>query len=87
MLNYETMDALKARIENGEVVVTEPTLLPEGAEVELHIVPREGMLSEEERRDLQVKLEAGAQALASGDKSSLDDFIEEIEDLDRQDID
>ncbi len=87
MLNCNAMEALKARIENGEIVVTEPTLLPEGAEVELHILPGAGMMSEEQRRDLQAKLEEGAQALELGDKSSLDDFIDEIEELDRQDTD
>ncbi len=86
MLDCGAMEALKARIENGEVVVDKSILLPEGAEVELHIISRDGM-TDEQRHELQAQLEEGSNALESGDKSTLDDFIDEVEDLDRKDID
>ena len=37
MLNYNPMEALKVRIENGRYVIDEPATLPDGTE--LYVVP------------------------------------------------
>lgn len=52
------MHALKARVQNGQVVLDEPAVLPEGAEVELYVVTADGM-SDEERAALNASIERG----------------------------
>ncbi len=52
------MHALKARVQNGQVVLDEPALLPEGAELELYVVTDDGM-SDEERAALNASIERG----------------------------
>ena len=51
----QPMHSLKARVQNGRLVLDEPTDLPEGAEVELAIV--EDALTEAERARLHAALE------------------------------
>ncbi len=58
-------ETLKARIENGQVVVPDDALLPEGAEVELHIVSEDGM-SDEERAELNAALDEGLADIEAG---------------------
>ena len=49
MLSYETIEALKARIENGRYVIDEPANLPEGTELYLLPVSEE----DEDRFDIE----------------------------------
>ena len=59
------MDALKARVVNGRLVMNEPTDLPEGEEVNLVVADDWGEMSEEERAELDRALEESiAQAKA-----------------------
>ena len=49
------MQALKARVKGGRLVLDEPTDLPEGAEVEIAVIGDE--LSPEERAELHASLD------------------------------
>ena len=49
MLNCRTMEALKARIENGRYVIDEPANLPDGTE--LYVLP----ISEEDEDRVDVE--------------------------------
>ncbi len=80
------MQALKARIENGQVVLTEPAVLPEGAEVEVHVVTDDGM-SDEERAALHASIIRGIEDCRAGRVTDMDDFIEELKALDAADQD
>ena len=58
--------ALRAHIHNGQIVLDEPTELPEGAAVEV-LVAENGDLTHEERTELDVALEESATQFARGE--------------------
>jgi hypothetical protein len=61
------MQALKAHVVNGRIVIDEPTNLPDGTE--LYLVPleeHEGELDDEERERLHAKLREGFEAIQAG---------------------
>jgi hypothetical protein len=58
------MQALKARVRNGRLVLDEPTNLPEGAEVEL--MPSDD-LDDEERAELNRSLVEAIREMHAGD--------------------
>ena len=58
------MQALKARVRNGRLVLDEPTDLPEGAEVEL--MPSDDM-DDEERAELNRSLDESMAQVEAGD--------------------
>lgn len=64
MLNYETMEALKARIENGRYVIDEPANLPEGTELYLLPVSEE----DEDRFDIEEANKVLAEMKATGEQ-------------------
>lgn len=80
------MQTLKARIENGQVVVPTDTVLPEGAEVELRVVTTDGM-SDEEREQLHASIVRGIEDARAGRSTDADEFIAELQALDADDID
>lgn len=86
MLESTKMQTLKARIENGQVVVPNDTVLPEGAVVELRVVTDDGM-SDEEREALHASIVRGIQDVRAGRSTDADEFIAELEALDAADID
>lgn len=49
MLDYEVMEALKARIENGRYVIDQPANLPDGTELYLRPISEE----DEDRFDIE----------------------------------
>ena len=51
------MGSLKARVDNGRLVLDEPTTLPEGTELELTIADPGDDLDEEQRTRLQESIE------------------------------
>ena len=58
------MQALKARVRNGRLVLDEPTNLPEGSEVEL--MPADDM-DDEERAELNRSLDESMAQVEAGD--------------------
>lgn len=64
MLRCVIMQALKARVRNGRLVLDEPTNLPEGAEVEL--MPSDDM-DDEERAELNRSLDESMAQVEAGD--------------------
>jgi hypothetical protein len=86
MLDSKAMQTVKARIENGQVVVASDAFLPEGAEVELRVITNDGM-SDEERQRLHVSIIAGIEDGRAGRCTDADEFISELQALDAADID
>ena len=70
------MSAIRARVENGRLLVDVPTDLPEGLEVTLAVVDDDLLPSE--RRALEESLE---ESYAQADAGSLSDAREAIERL------
>ncbi|NOY89930.1 MAG: hypothetical protein GXP55_01885 [Deltaproteobacteria bacterium] len=72
------MVAIKATVENGRLVLDEPTSLPEGTVVEL--VPNEGWdaLEPADRRLLHEALDASEQDVETGRVRSADALVAEL---------
>jgi hypothetical protein len=70
------MYVLKAKVHNGRLVLNEPTSLPEGCEVELHVVGDD--MSDEERQRLHASISRGIADGKAGRETDLDDFLEEL---------
>lgn len=66
------MQALRARVRNGRLVLDEPTNLPEGAEVEL--MPIDDM-DDEERAELNRSLDEGIAQAEAGDVIDGPEFL------------
>src|SRR5688572_29445103 len=64
-LDLSSMQPLRARVQNGRIVLDEPTDLPEGTEIEL--VPVDPTLDSEERGRLLQAIEEGAADIERGD--------------------
>jgi hypothetical protein len=60
------MSRLQARVENGRLILDEPTNLPEGMVVELVVDDEGDDLSEEERRRLHDALSASWKSAEAG---------------------
>ena len=71
------MPMLKARVRNGRLVLDEPTSLPEGSEIELHLVEDDGM-SDDEHRRLHSSITRGIADGRAGRETDLDDLIDEL---------
>jgi hypothetical protein len=71
------MQALKAHVKDGRLVLDEPTNLPEGAEVRVALVDGDE-LSDEERAQLHEALDAGIAAARAGDHTDAADFVREL---------
>jgi len=69
------MQALRARVRNGRLVLDEPTSLSEGSEVEL--VPIDEM-SDDERAELDQSLRAAIVEANAGDVVDADEFFAEL---------
>ena len=63
------MNALKAHVKNGRIIVDEPTDLPEGTE--LYLVPAEGddEMDDEERAELEAAIDEGLADVDANDVS------------------
>ena len=75
------MQALKAHVRNGHVVVDEPAELPEGTEVEVNVTkivdPFVGM-APEERAELEQDLEEGRRDFENGDHADGREFVTQL---------
>ena len=71
------MGTLRARVANGRVILDEPTDLPEGTEVELHLVdaPQEPSpdLSDAEFAELKASVDCSRQQFCDGDFTAAKD--------------
>ena len=75
------MRALKAHVRNGHFVIDEPTDLPEGTEVELHLVTPEhpwADMDPEERAELEEETEAGYRDVENGDVVDAREFLAQL---------
>ena len=77
------MQAMKARVKNGRLVLDEPTDLPEGEEVDL--VPLDEVfanggdhLDDEERKRLHESLREGIRQMKAGETIDADEAMAEI---------
>ena len=73
-----TMQALKAQVKNGRLVLDEPTDLPEGAEVTLSITDDEDDLTDEERAELRAELQASVAEMRAGKGIDADVVLAEL---------
>jgi hypothetical protein len=75
------MQALKAHVRNGHVVVDDPAELPEGTEVEVNVTkivdPFVGM-APEERAELEQELDEGRRDFESGDHADAREFVTQL---------
>lgn len=60
------MHALKARVENGRLILDEPTMLPDGTEVFLTFAGGEDDLDDSERAELHRAIERGLDDVDAG---------------------
>jgi hypothetical protein len=74
--SLKAMQALKAIVRNGRLVLDEPTKLPEGTEVEL--LPVDGDMDPEERAKLLQSIEAGYEDFERGDHMDGFEFIAQL---------
>jgi hypothetical protein len=72
------MQAFKAYVKGGRLVLDEPTDLPEGTEVELVPLDDDDEYSPEERARLDEALDAGIAAARAGDHADAEEFIREL---------
>lgn len=61
------MPALRARVQNGRLILDEPTDLPEGMVLELAVIDATDALDDEERAALHAALEEGLSQAEAGE--------------------
>jgi hypothetical protein len=69
--------ALKAHVKNGQLVLDEPTELPEGAEADVvvHGADPHDEMDEEERAELLSAIDEGLAAGDAGDEMDFDEYL------------
>ncbi|MFZ1990500.1 MAG: hypothetical protein WAW96_12100 [Alphaproteobacteria bacterium] len=72
------MTSLRARVENGRLILNEPTDLPEGMTLDLVIDDEGDDLSPEERQALHDFLERSLKSAESGELHLASDVLEEL---------
>lgn len=72
------MQALKARVRNGRIVVDEHTALPEGTVLDLVMADAGDELDDEERAELHAALEEGLSDLRAGGGIDGDALLDEL---------
>ncbi|WP_437914506.1 hypothetical protein WME73_01280 [Sorangium sp. So ce302] len=72
------MQALKARVQNGRIVVDEPTDLPEGMVLDLVIADPGDELDDEERAELHAALDEGLAEMRTGVGVDADALLSEL---------
>lgn len=73
------MSALKAHVENGRIVVDEPTTLPEGAELSVMIAAGGDELDAEERERLHASIERGIGDMRAGREKDFDQVLDDLD--------
>ena len=69
------MTILHARVQNGRVVVDEPTDLPDGAKVDLLLLDAAAEMGEEERTALEASIGRGLAQADRGELHSIDEVL------------
>ena len=77
-LRFTAMQALKAHVHQGRLVVDEPTDLPEGEVIYLVAIARDADLDDEERERLDASLELSAEQARAGRLVDADDVIAKL---------
>jgi hypothetical protein len=72
------MQALKARVVNGRLVLDEPTDLPEGEELTLQLADEGDSLDEAERAKLHAALEQSVAQAQAGKLLSADEVMSKL---------
>jgi hypothetical protein len=72
------MSPLRARVENGRIVLDEPTALPEGRVVDLVADDEGDDLNEDERRALHEALASSWRSAEAGRLSPVSDILDEL---------
>lgn len=72
------MNAIRAVVRNGRLVVDEPTTLPEGSEFELQLVDGGDELDDEERAALHRAIEAGIEDARRGNTRPAEEVMREL---------
>ena len=75
------MQALKAHVRNGHIVIDEPTDLPEGTEVELQLVKAADTFADmasEDREELEEAIEDGFRDIENGDHVGAREFLGQL---------
>lgn len=70
---------ITARVENGRILVDEPTDLPDGTVLELVVEDGGDELDDAERGRLHAALDAGGEELRRGEGIPADDVLRELE--------
>jgi len=78
---FEAMNAVKARVHNGRLVLDEPTELPEGTEVVLVALEAGDELDDEERKALHEELIAASDELDNGLSEDAEEVLARLESL------
>jgi len=71
------MNALKAHVKNGRLILDEPTTLPEGAEVRLWVVEGDN-LDAEDRAALHEAIREGFEDVKAGRTIDADEWAAEL---------
>jgi hypothetical protein len=72
------MNAFKAEVKNGRLIVDEPTDLPDGTVMYLVPAADNDAMSAEERAELERAIEEGAEDFERGDFSDAHEFAAEL---------
>jgi hypothetical protein len=72
------MRSLRARVENGRLVLDEPTSLPEGTVLDLVADDQGDNLTDDEREALHLALASAWRAGAAGELRPVSDLIAEL---------
>lgn len=74
------MDALKAHVKDGQIVLDEPAELAEGMSVSVYLCDSEGdTLSAQERKELHRALQRGLEQADNGELVDADDVLADLE--------
>ncbi|HEY2406936.1 MAG TPA: hypothetical protein VGI10_13090 [Polyangiaceae bacterium] len=73
------MHALKAHVENGRIVVDEPTNLPDGAKLKIVIAEGGDDLDDEERERLHASIRRGIADAKAGRTQEMGEFLDELD--------
>ena len=72
------MEALKARVRNGRLVIDEPTAFPEGTEIDLAVADVGDELDDEERSALHTALAESWASAQAGRTSPATDLLRKL---------
>ena len=71
----DVMNALKAHVVNGRIIVDEPVDLPDGTELEVYLDRADDDMDEEERAELSRSIDEGLAAVDAGEVVDFDEVL------------